>query len=169
MIFIKMRLVLTRLADSDGADCPRLEFLILTRLLSTMDPAKRTERVPLVGALRSRNNKNSRLCNHWTTFGNHSPPLRLLLLLCCAAAAAMRFSESENLLPRADMAAGGRRNADEATEVAPPAPMPRASTADFLLLLAAMEAACWPYPEEPVPPSRIIRISQELMFWWGAE
>ena len=83
----------------------------------------------------------------------------------------MRFSESENLLPRADMAAGGRRNADEdgceaAAEVAPPAP-PMASTADFLLLVAATEAACWPYPEEPVPPRRIMRISQQLMFCAG--
>ena len=34
---------LTRLADNDGADCPRLEFLIRTRLLSTMEPAKREE------------------------------------------------------------------------------------------------------------------------------
>ena len=34
-------MVPTRLADKDGADCPRLEFLILTRLLSTMEPAER--------------------------------------------------------------------------------------------------------------------------------
>ena len=99
-----------------------------------------------------------------------SPPFRLLLLLCCAAAAAMRFSESDILLPRADMA-GGRRNADEdgceaAAEVAPPTP-PMASTADFLLRVAATEAACWPYPEEPVPPRRIMRISQQLMFCAG--
>ena len=102
-----------------------------------------------------------------------SPPFRLLLLLCCAAAAAMRFSESDILLPRADMA-GGRRNADEDEGEAaangapmPPMPPPMASTADFLLRVAATEAACWPYPEEPVPPRRIMRISQQLMFCAG--
>ena len=105
---------------------------------------------------------------------NHAPPFRLLLLLCCAAAAAMRFSESENLLPRADMAAGGGlRKAEADDEADPPPPAARASTADFLLLVAAAatEAACWPYPEEPVPPSRMMRISQQLMFcgWAGTE
>ena len=89
----------------------------------------------------------------------------------------MRFSESENLLPRADMAAGGGlRKAEAADDEAakadpPPPPAARASTADFLLLVAAAatEAACWPYPEEPVPPRRMMRISQQLMFcgWDG--
>ena len=31
---------LSRLAESDGADCPRFEFRILTRLLCSVDPEK---------------------------------------------------------------------------------------------------------------------------------
>ena len=44
-----MKPFLTRLAVSDGADCPRLEFLILTKLLCSFEPIIKKQIIIIIG------------------------------------------------------------------------------------------------------------------------
>ena len=61
---LKRKSVLTRLAVSDGADCPRFEFRILTKLLCSVEPAKQTIHLAIMFQQQISRLRSSLMCNN---------------------------------------------------------------------------------------------------------